>query len=233
MRRSFKAPAKILPSGVTGLLFVLTVISIACGQADLPASEEVGRRQILLTDGWLIKQLDGDKWDAVVLARESESPDNTWLSARMPAQVHDVLLAHGRIADPHVGKNAADCAWVGEKDWAYVCRFSTPENHRQSSVSTLRGARHPRGRPPEWSIPWPFREHVSRVLDQCKGLPGPARPTEHARDRILFAVAVHARREADARRSWRRPAQEPTQVPQRLRFLPWCDASRGQGGSLP
>jgi beta-mannosidase len=44
-----------------------------------------------------------------------------------PAQIHDVLLAHGRIADPHVGKNAAACAWVGEKDWAYVCRFATPQ----------------------------------------------------------------------------------------------------------
>ena len=142
MRRSFKAPAKILPSGVTGLLLVLTVISIACGQADLPAGEAVGRRQIVLTDGWRIKQLDGDKPDAVALARESESPDNTWLSARMPAQVHDVLLAHGLIADPHVGKNAAACAWVGEKDWAYVCRFPTPENIRRSSVSPLRGARH-------------------------------------------------------------------------------------------
>jgi hypothetical protein len=44
----------------------------------------------------------------------------------MPAQVHDVLLSHGLIADPHVGKSAGACAWVGEKNWAYVCRFPTP-----------------------------------------------------------------------------------------------------------
>ncbi len=44
----------------------------------------------------------------------------------MPAQVHDVLLAHGRIPDPRIGKNAAESAWVGEKDWAYGCVFTSP-----------------------------------------------------------------------------------------------------------
>ena len=91
--------------------------------ADKPA-----RRQITLRDGWLVKQLDTNKGDVAELARESATPDKTWLPTRMPAQVHDVLLAHGVIPDPHIGKNAAASAWVGEKDWAYVCRFPTPEN---------------------------------------------------------------------------------------------------------
>ncbi|MHB1034720.1 MAG: beta-mannosidase [Pirellulales bacterium] len=88
---------------------------------------EGGRRRIVLADRWLLKQLDSDKPDVAALIRESASPDKTWLSAKMPSQVHDVLLAHGLIADPHLGKNAAACAWVGQKDWAYVCRFATPE----------------------------------------------------------------------------------------------------------
>jgi beta-mannosidase len=91
--------------------------------ADKPA-----RRQITLRDGWLVKQLDTNKGDVAELSRESATPDKTWLPTRMPAQVHDVLLAHGVIPDPHIGKNAAASAWVGEKDWAYVCRFPTPEN---------------------------------------------------------------------------------------------------------
>jgi beta-mannosidase len=86
------------------------------------------RRQILLRDGWLVKQLDTDKPDIVALTRESAAPDKTWLTARMPAQVHDVLLAHGLIPDPHLGTNATVSAWVGEKDWAYVGRFSSPES---------------------------------------------------------------------------------------------------------
>ncbi len=79
-----------------------------------------------LTENWYIKQLDGDKPDIAGLTRSISSPDSTWLIARMPAQVHDVLLAHGRISDPHVGRNAAESAWVGEKDWACACVFTSP-----------------------------------------------------------------------------------------------------------
>src|SRR3954447_14550778 len=57
----------------------------------------------------------------------------------MPAQVHDSLLAHGRIADPHVGRNAAACAWVGDRDWAYVCRFPTPEKAAETAFLRFEG----------------------------------------------------------------------------------------------
>lgn len=84
------------------------------------------RTQRPLIDGWFIKQLETDTPDAAALMREATAPDATWLAARMPAQVHDILYAHGRIADPHVGTNAADSAWVGERDWAYACAFVSP-----------------------------------------------------------------------------------------------------------
>src|SRR5262249_54785718 len=54
-------------------------------------------------------------------------------------QVHDILLAHGRIADPHVGRNAAACAWVGDKDWVYVCRFPTPERTGKTALLRFEG----------------------------------------------------------------------------------------------
>src|SRR4029079_16598642 len=44
--------------------------------------------------------------------------------------------SHGRISDPHVGKNAADSAWVGEKEWAYACQFASPA--RGGRVARLR-----------------------------------------------------------------------------------------------
>jgi beta-mannosidase len=109
-----------------GLVPVLCLLGTAALQAADGSDGQAARQRIALADGWLIKQLDTDKPDVAALARQSASPDKTWLSARMPAQVHDVLLAHGLIADPHVGRNAAECAWVGNKDWAYVCRFPTP-----------------------------------------------------------------------------------------------------------
>ncbi len=80
-----------------------------------------------LTEGWLIRQLPSDDPDVEALTREVASPDGSWLSARMPAQIHDVLLEHGLIADPRVGRNAAECAWVGEHDWVYACRFANPD----------------------------------------------------------------------------------------------------------
>ena len=68
-----------------------------------------------LKQGWYVKQLDTDTPDVEMLI-----PDETWLSATMPAQVHDILFSHGLIPDPRVGKNAAESAWVGEAAWAYA-----------------------------------------------------------------------------------------------------------------
>ncbi|HUS73118.1 MAG TPA: glycoside hydrolase family 2 protein [Sedimentisphaerales bacterium] len=84
------------------------------------------RTTIILSENWHIKQLDTDEPDVAALTRAATSPDNTWLRVRMPAQVHDILFQHGKISDPHVGKNAADSAWVGEQDWVYACRFASP-----------------------------------------------------------------------------------------------------------
>ena len=87
------------------------------------------RTRQLLNDAWHIKQLPELMPDVAGLSRAAAAPDDTWLTARMPAQVHDVLLAHGRIADPRVGRNAAAAAWVGEHNWAYTCTFVTPTAH--------------------------------------------------------------------------------------------------------
>ncbi len=113
------------------VFFISTLIAMMLDGLPIHGAVEMnapGRRQIVLRDGWQVKQLDNDKPDVAALIRESASPDQTWFAALMPAEVHDILLARGLIADPHTSKNAAACAWVGEKDWAYVGRFATPEN---------------------------------------------------------------------------------------------------------
>jgi hypothetical protein len=114
-RRSLSPIGKITRGGFSGLLLLTPGTSGVSAESDRPAGEGVARRRIPLADGWLVKQLDSDKPEIATLVRQSQAPDNTWLPARMPAQVHDVLLAHGRIADPHVGRNAAACAWVGTR----------------------------------------------------------------------------------------------------------------------
>jgi hypothetical protein len=92
------------------LVTVLFSVSVGTSSAFGVAGGGVPRRQVLLRDGWLVKQLDSDKPDIAALMRESATPDKSWLAARMPAQMHEILLEHGLIADPHVGKNAAACA---------------------------------------------------------------------------------------------------------------------------
>jgi len=99
-------------------VMLTTLLTVALAAAE--------RTRIVLTDNWHIKQLDTDKPDIEALMRQAASPDKTWLPARMPAQVHDILLEHGKIPDPHIGKNAAESAWVGQKDWAYLCSFPSP-----------------------------------------------------------------------------------------------------------
>ncbi len=87
-----------------------------------------GRRATLsLRDGWFVKQIESPQPDIAALTREVAVPDTSWLTATLPAQAHDVLLAHGRIPDPRIGKNAAESAWVGDKDWAYACLFASPK----------------------------------------------------------------------------------------------------------
>jgi len=122
MKRIF--PART--DGSTAARYLAVIATAAMLLSSAPCAVAAERTTMPLRDGWFIKQLDGDQPDVTALTREAASPGNAWLPARMPAQVHDVLLAHGKISDPHVGRNAAESAWVGEKDWAYACTFVSP-----------------------------------------------------------------------------------------------------------
>jgi hypothetical protein len=80
-----------------------------------------------LSEGWFVKQLDEGQPDVAELTRQAGAPEGSWLPAKMPAEVHDVLLSRGLIPDPRISRNAAQCGWVATKDWAYACRFVTPQ----------------------------------------------------------------------------------------------------------
>lgn len=90
----------------------LTVVMLALALLSMAAENDntVLRRRVPLRDGWSVRQLDTDKPDVAALAREAISPDKSWMPARMPAQIHELLLARGLIPDPHIGTNAAACA---------------------------------------------------------------------------------------------------------------------------
>ncbi len=107
---------------------VLLFVIIWSGCAGVATAQDQGKRLFIpLKEGWHIKQMDADNPDVRLLTEEASSPGRGWLPASMPAQVHDILLEHKLIPDPHFGKNAAQSAWVGEKDWVYACIFPSPE----------------------------------------------------------------------------------------------------------
>lgn len=103
----------------------LVAIWIVAACTAVPAVQPA-RATKVLSDGWLIKQLDAGSPNIATLSKEALAPDDSWMRTRMPAQVQDVLLERGRIPDPHIGRNAAQASWIWEKDWAYACTFASP-----------------------------------------------------------------------------------------------------------
>ena len=96
------------------------------------------RRSLRLQrEGWYVKQLETARPNVQALSNDAARPDDSWMPATMPAQVHDVLLAHGKVPDPRVGKNAAQSAWVGERDWAYACTFDSPPGDGPAFLRSL------------------------------------------------------------------------------------------------
>ncbi len=56
---------------------------------------------------------------------------------RMPMQVHEILIHHGRIEDPAVTGSGEGCLWVAEKDWAYVARFPGGQKAEQAALTLM------------------------------------------------------------------------------------------------
>ncbi len=117
----------IIPSANSHVITISVLVSLLVYPV---AGLRAERSRVLLSENWWIRQLNDTRPDIRELTREIAAATNDWLAVRqMPAQVHDILLDHGMISDPRIGKNAADCTWVSEKDWAYACRFPSPHHH--------------------------------------------------------------------------------------------------------
>ena len=106
-------------------LVLLFLISFHCL---LPVrSEGVARNQIILSDGWMIRQVHAETADIEELSKDFVEAGTSWMKAgKMPMQVAEILLEHGKIPDPRISRNAAECAWIWEKDWVYATKFKTP-----------------------------------------------------------------------------------------------------------
>jgi len=85
------------------------------------------RQQYVLKENWFIKQHDVEFHDISKLTQAVQQPDSSWMPTVIPQQVAEILLENGKIPDPHIGKNAANCSWIWENDWAYATTFPTPQ----------------------------------------------------------------------------------------------------------
>ena len=103
----------------------LLLISLICHASAV--SQQKVRDQQILSNGWMIRQVDADTLDIEELIGAPDQNDSQWMMVdQMPKQVAEVLLEHGKIPDPRISRNAAKCTWVWEKDWVYATQFDTP-----------------------------------------------------------------------------------------------------------
>ena len=56
-------------------------------------------------------------------AHAEEFDTSTWIHVAVPGDVHQALVAAGRIPDPFWDRNELECAWVEEREWWYRTRF--------------------------------------------------------------------------------------------------------------
>jgi len=54
-------------------------------------------------------------------------PDDGWIDAAVPGEIHLDCLREGMIPDPFFGTNNDHCLWMEEKDWWYRLEFQRPE----------------------------------------------------------------------------------------------------------
>ena len=109
-----------------GRLIMLIISLFLSTYAD---AQPAARIKQVLTEGWMLRQVDSDTLDVKKWDRGLDEGDPMWLHVdRMPKQVPEVLLDHGKMPDPRISRNASKWAWVWETDWVYVVRFDTPQH---------------------------------------------------------------------------------------------------------
>lgn len=87
---------------------------------------------VKLRDGWFVRQLNPvSRLDEKTIAEYGKGGSDDEFSARIPAQVHEILLRHGKIEDPTIMGNPEKCRWVAESDWIYKCNFRLPRKGKR------------------------------------------------------------------------------------------------------
>ncbi len=60
-----------------------------------------------------------------------------WLAITVPGDVHQTLVAYGRIEDPFYDRNEDRCRWIEEREWWYRVDFEVDEQNIQEDERML------------------------------------------------------------------------------------------------
>ncbi|GAC1645832.1 MAG: glycoside hydrolase family 2 TIM barrel-domain containing protein [Ktedonobacteraceae bacterium] len=74
-------------------------------------------------DRWQLKDYAPGEGN-VVGAFHEQFDTHEWLDVSVPGDVHQALLAAGRITDPFYDQNEKECAWIEEREWWYRVQFA-------------------------------------------------------------------------------------------------------------
>ena len=128
-RRQFLVQAAVVGGALA------TPVSLFGQAAPVASGDAVETTELL--QGWSLKSIEPQaELTAEFLSQAGRAATaDGWLPvAAMPAMVHDVLLAHGKIEEPWLPGGTEKCFWTGERDWVYALKFSA----QPGRVSRLR-----------------------------------------------------------------------------------------------
>lgn len=92
------------------------------------------KKTFKINDTWYIRQIENTEHLSSEQVLEYGRPGSEELDCRLPAQVHEILLSHGRIDDPLAAGNSLKCKWVAEKDWIYRGVFTIEEKGEKNHL---------------------------------------------------------------------------------------------------
>ncbi len=120
------------------ILVPLACVSAMTARSESPRQEtQPGWTRQEISRNWMIRSIQPcASLDQEFLAAADRAASETgWLAApNMPAMVHDILLAHGRIETPWMAGAAEKCLWVAEQDWIYAVRFAAEHPEAESRL---------------------------------------------------------------------------------------------------
>jgi beta-mannosidase len=106
---------------------LIAAISVASSPVAIAQAAKTQNASLVLDHGWQFRQV-----------ATAQTPDQGWLPATVPGDVHLDLLANKRIPDPFFRDNESKLQWIQDESWEYRLTFDvTPAFLARSNVDLV------------------------------------------------------------------------------------------------